>query len=789
MKFGKLLNGGRAKDRNSSRVADLNNGHLNNGQNGRATEETAQIKSDFYENKSSPRISPRPPHQDEEKGLNKTPELLQRKPDPAIPGYTSLAAQRQYYHQQPLSQQISPEAPWSSRFSDSTGRSAMHHSGHHVEAGGSSSNNALGLDSEPMQLPPLQLSSEASGRARGLQPLHANDVDPDSFDLAMPAPEGVEVRPQLEPLERRSLLMFSKTHLRIVFADLKLLRRFSVFLMEHRPEHVPLLVYHLDVRKALAAIRYTNSVTSLLKPMDGLAFTREQAPETINEGLMKKLEESFSVLANEDLPAWITSVWMRAVEVSIRRRINGSLPTQLRDMSEGLAETFCLSDPARHDNPILFASEEFNRMTQYSNKYVIGRNCRIFQGPMTNRYGVRRIREKLQRGEQHYEPCLNYRRDGSPFMNLLMITPLLDANGKVRYYLGAQIDTSGLLNDFYGFEHLQQYIDKPGYEVDGSEDEGPVMDLNESNGKNELQELSELFNHEELGVIQKHGGRLHYPDLQEPPTAWKKKQRLVINADGSADYEEDPLHGGSNGANGISSSTTPWDTEDALPGELPIKGTTNGHSSSDGYDNRIMHPGADPSFLSTSGHSASAAFDAQHGGQLGGVYEHYLLVRPAPYLRILFASPSLRLPGMVQSNLMDRIGGSPQLRNQIEQAMTQGQSVTAKVKWISNPKKVMQSVARTRWIHATPLLGRDGEVGVWMVVLVDDERERMGRSSAGTSLRESVRTGHSKVPSVASRTSTLEEDGESPLRRDSSNADGLRPPPPPTKGFKNSISD
>lgn len=26
-------------------------------------------------------------------------------------------------------------------------------------------------------------------------------------------------------------------------------------------------------------------------------------------------------------------------------------------MSEGLAETFCLSDPARHDNPILFASE------------------------------------------------------------------------------------------------------------------------------------------------------------------------------------------------------------------------------------------------------------------------------------------------------------------------------------------------------------------------------------------------------------------------------------------------
>lgn len=177
----------------------------------------------------------------------------------------------------------------------------------------------------------MQLSSEASGRARGLQPLREGDVDPDSFDLAAPAPAGVEVRPQLEPLERRSLLMFSKTHLRIVFADLKLLRRFSAFLMENRPEHVPLLVYHLDVRKALAAIRYTNSVMGLLKPMEGLAFTREPAPETVNEALERKLEESFSVLANEDLPAWITSLWMRAVEVSIRRRINGSLPTQLRE--------------------------------------------------------------------------------------------------------------------------------------------------------------------------------------------------------------------------------------------------------------------------------------------------------------------------------------------------------------------------------------------------------------------------------------------------------------------------
>lgn len=238
-------------------------------------------------------------------------EPLQRKPDPLVPSYASLAQR----HQHQLPQHASPEAPWSSHFSDSTGLSAHHDAG---------------TNTEP-DLPPLQLSNDARAAARGLEPLPHSVVDPDSFDLTAPARPEWEERPELEPLERRSLLMFSKTHLRLIFADLKLLRRFSVFLLENRPEHVPLLVYHLDVRKALAAIRYTNSVTGLLKPMEGLDFTRDRAPETVNEGLVRKLEESFRVLANEDLPAWITSVWMRAVEISIRRRINGSLPVQLRE--------------------------------------------------------------------------------------------------------------------------------------------------------------------------------------------------------------------------------------------------------------------------------------------------------------------------------------------------------------------------------------------------------------------------------------------------------------------------
>jgi hypothetical protein len=51
--------------------------------------------------------------------------------------------------------------------------------------------------------------------------------------------------------------------------------------------------------------------------------------------------------------------------------------------------------------------------------------------------------------------------------------------------------------------------------------------------------------------------------------------------------------------------------------------------------------------------------------------------------------------------------------------------VTAKIRWLSRAcanLEESQEEGRPRWIHCTPLLGSSGAVGVWMVVLVDEER-------------------------------------------------------------------
>lgn len=107
----------------------------------------------------------------------------------------------------------------------------------------------------------------------------------------------------------------------------------------------------------------------------------------------------------------------------------------------------------------------------------------------------------------------------------------------------------------------------------------------------------------------------------------------------------------------------------------------------------------------------------QGSGRLSGIYENYLLVRPYPNLRILFASPSLRVPGILQSPFMAKIGGSNRVREELTQALADGRGVTAKVKWVS--KNDLEG--RNRWIHCTPLIGSNGAIGVWMIIIVDDE--------------------------------------------------------------------
>ena len=88
----------------------------------------------------------------------------------------------------------------------------------------------------------------------------------------------------------------------------------------------------------------------------------------------------------------------------------------------------------------------------------IGRNCRFLQGPKTKRHSVSRMRQALDAGQELSETLLNYRRDGTPFMNLLMVAPLHDNRGNVKYYIGAQVEVTGLVEDGKGIDGFGRFL-------------------------------------------------------------------------------------------------------------------------------------------------------------------------------------------------------------------------------------------------------------------------------------------------------------------------------------------
>ncbi len=99
------------------------------------------------------------------------------------------------------------------------------------------------------------------------------------------------------------------------------------------------------------------------------------------------------------------------------------------------------SDPSLPDNPMIFVSDEFTGQTGYSPAEAIGRNCRFLQGPETNPHAVEAIRQGLRAQTRFVIDILNYRKDGSPFVNRLRLRPIYDGDGQLMFYAGAQNPT------------------------------------------------------------------------------------------------------------------------------------------------------------------------------------------------------------------------------------------------------------------------------------------------------------------------------------------------------------
>jgi PAS domain S-box-containing protein len=136
--------------------------------------------------------------------------------------------------------------------------------------------------------------------------------------------------------------------------------------------------------------------------------------------------------------AWALVVFLQlsGTEHGDRRRLE-----MLRDRAVVATDmSFSITDPRRPDDPLIWVNPSFTKLTGYSLDEVVGRNCRLLQGPNTDRAAVDRIASALRRREPVTEVLLNYRRDGTAFWNQLSISPVTDGSGELVNFVGVQSD-------------------------------------------------------------------------------------------------------------------------------------------------------------------------------------------------------------------------------------------------------------------------------------------------------------------------------------------------------------
>ncbi len=119
-------------------------------------------------------------------------------------------------------------------------------------------------------------------------------------------------------------------------------------------------------------------------------------------------------------------------------RENSRLSVAVRNLTGGVV----ISDPNLPDNPLVYANDSFYRMTGYSSEEVVGKNCRFLQGVGTTQEIVNDMREAIKNRQPFNGILLNYRKDGTPFINELSINPVFDDMGNLLNFIGLQNDVT-----------------------------------------------------------------------------------------------------------------------------------------------------------------------------------------------------------------------------------------------------------------------------------------------------------------------------------------------------------
>lgn len=89
---------------------------------------------------------------------------------------------------------------------------------------------------------------------------------------------------------------------------------------------------------------------------------------------------------------------------------------------------------------IVYVNDGFTKMTGYTKDEVLGKTPRILQGEKTDRHVLDRLKERLIEGQAFFGHTVNYKKDGTEFINQWDIHPLTNKNGEITHWVSYQRD-------------------------------------------------------------------------------------------------------------------------------------------------------------------------------------------------------------------------------------------------------------------------------------------------------------------------------------------------------------
>jgi PAS domain S-box-containing protein len=89
---------------------------------------------------------------------------------------------------------------------------------------------------------------------------------------------------------------------------------------------------------------------------------------------------------------------------------------------------------------IVYVNDGFTKMTGYTREEVLGKTPRILQGEKTDRAVLDKLKKRLKEGQSFFGHTVNYRKDGTEFINQWDIHPLTNKDGEITHWVSYQHD-------------------------------------------------------------------------------------------------------------------------------------------------------------------------------------------------------------------------------------------------------------------------------------------------------------------------------------------------------------